>query len=205
MASDPSPAHARKAGTEVTRTVHLTPVSDLSTPSSTVTPDYTQHVVWDGPTHELLGYSLQSIPSTEAWWLNNIHPEDVARVSRSLRNHLVPAPDNPYAASSRIWSADYRLRHANGSFVLVSDQTITSRAANGIAKSFRSVNLHKERHKRQRQMYEKRLITENHLAIIANNTPSGIFMMDPYGYATYMNAAGMSSYVRPVETTPLTN
>lgn len=183
----------------MTRTVHLDPVPDLGTPSpSTITPRYTQHVVWAGPTHELLGYSLRSIDSTEAWWSESIHPEDVTRVSRSLRDHLVPAPDNPYAAPSRIWSADYRLRHADGSFVLVSDQTTTSRSADGVAKSFRSVILHKEQHKRQREMYERRLITENHLAIIANNTPSGIFMMDPHGYATYMNAAGMSLHVRPI-------
>lgn len=138
---------------------------------------------------ELLGYSLDDIECTEEWWSNQIHPDDRPRVVESLTAHLVPTPANHHNADARIWGENYRIRNADGHYVLVSDRSITSRDETGIPFSFVSVIFDKEKRGVQRKNHEELMNSQNHLATIADNTPSGIFMMDPQGYATYMNTA----------------
>lgn len=191
MSKKSSTAYSRNP--EVTRTVRLATLEG-SCDGCSSTLHHKQTVRWDGPTEDLLGLTAANIPATEEWWLQSIHPEDVQRILDSLTTFLLPCPDSPVSASSRIWGSDYRLRHADGHFVLVADRTIATRTPDGHAVSFRSVIFDKTKHREKRRVYEKRLEAQNHLALIADNTPSGIFMMDPQGYTTYMNAAGTSHY-----------
>jgi PAS domain S-box-containing protein len=61
----------------------------------------------------LFGYSQQEWTWTPAFWMDRVHPDDVARVSaldRETNERGVP------------FSAEYRLRRADGSYVWVSDQ-----------------------------------------------------------------------------------
>ena len=153
------------------------------------TPCQKQIVTWDGPIQALFGYSLDDVEQTEEWWLNKIHSEDCDNVLESLTRHLVAAPENPFAAESRIWGMDYRFRHAEGRYILVSDRTITTRDQHGNAVLCESVVFDKEARRNEREVHAKHLKSQNLLALVADNTPSGIFMMDPQGYCIFMNSA----------------
>jgi PAS domain-containing protein len=190
---------------EVTRKVCLAPPDAIDRRRS-ATPHQEQSVVWDGPIKALFGYSLEDVEDTEDWWLDRIHPEDCGDVLECLARHLMPAPVRPFAAESRIWGHDYRFRNADGCYILVSDRSTTTRDERGNATCLESVIFDKQAHQLEREKHAKLFESQDHLALIANNTPSGIFMLDPQvcaisletahtdamikGYCTYMNTAG---------------
>ena len=163
---------------EVTRKVFLSPPDGIYRSCST-TPYQEQSIVWDGPTQPLFDYSLEDIESSEAWCSDRIHSEDREGVLESLAQHLIPTPGTPFAAASRIWGYDYRFRNRSGYFVLISDRAITRRDEQGNAVCLESVIFDKEVRRYERETHAKVLRSQDHLALIANNTPSGIFMLDP--------------------------
>jgi PAS domain S-box-containing protein len=169
---------------EVTRSVALFH-KDKDHP---VIPVWSWRTEWAGPTEELFGFSIEEIENTEDWWMQRIHPDDREAVRCSTDELLVSAPKNPYAAESRISAQDYRFKHANGEYVLLSDRTIVNRDSKGKANRLESVVFDQEKRKKQRESFAKIFEAQNHLALIANNTQSGIFMMDPEGYCIYMNS-----------------
>jgi PAS domain S-box-containing protein len=153
-----------------------------------VTQSSSPTIEWTGPTDELFGYPIEEIENTEEWWLRRVHPEDQEAVRHSIGELLIPAPNSPFAAESRISAQDYRFKHANGHYLMLSDRTIVNRDSNGEANRLESVVFDKEKRKAQRESFSKVFEAQNHLAVIANNTQSGIFMMDPRGYCIYMNS-----------------
>ncbi len=163
---------------EVTRIVRLLPRDSIQRPRS-ATPYQDQIITWTGPIQTLFGYSLSDVEGTEHWWLDRIHPEDCVVVLESLTKHLISAPDKPFAAKSRICGLDYRFKHANGTYILISDRIITTRDKDGNAVCFEGVVFDKEARRNERDEHTKLLESQNLLALVANNTPSGIFMMDP--------------------------
>ena len=173
---------------EVTRTVNLCAPDGIQRPRSS-TPYQKQIVSWTGPLQELSGYTLNDVEGTEDWWLDKIHPDDCENVRRSLAQLLIPALERPFAAESRIWGLDYRFKHANGTYFLISDRATTVRDERGNAVCLESVIFDKEARRNQRDDFAKSFESQNHLAIVASNTPSGIFMMDPQGYCIFMNSA----------------
>lgn len=172
---------------EVTRTVELSN-KDKHHPVNGVAPAWPRRTEWTGPTEELFGFSLEEIENTEDWWIQRIHPDDREAVRHSTDELLVSAPKNPYAAESRISAQEYRFKHANGDYMLLSDRTIVNRDSKGEADRLESVVFDKEKRKKQRESFAKIFEAQNHLALIANNTQAGIFMMDPRGYCIYMNS-----------------
>jgi PAS domain S-box-containing protein len=171
---------------EVVRSVRFTSPEGVYYPNS-VTPYLDQSITWSGPVEQLLGYTLEETENTEDWWLANIHPEDQKGVVRSLSNHLKPAPVRPYAAEARLWSYDYRFRHAKGTYVLISDNCITTRDQHGHVISLQCILYDKHARRKAREEHARLLDSKNHLSLVANNTPSGIYMMDPQGYCIFMN------------------
>lgn len=143
---------------------------------------------WTGPTDDVFGFSLAEINTTEDWWIERVHPDDRDAVRDSIGQLLVSAPNNPFAADSRISAQDYRFKHFNGNYIMLSDRTIINRNSKGEADRIESVVFDKEKRKTQRESFAKIFEAQNHLALIANNTQSGIFMMDPRGYCIYMNS-----------------
>lgn len=192
---------------EVTKTVYLSPPDGIYRECS-ATPYQEQSVVWDGPIQPLFDHSLDDVEGSEAWWLDRIHPDDRENVLESLARHLIPTPEKPFSAESRIWGHDYRFRNASGYFVLISDRATTRRDEQGNAVCLESVIFDKEARRYERETHAKVFQSQDHLALIANNTPSGIFMLDPQvrsyhffseqahtdvetkGYCIYMNNAG---------------
>jgi PAS domain S-box-containing protein len=149
-------------------------------------------LLWKGSVEELLGFHAKDIPSDEGWWLARIHPEDLFDVVNSLSRILAPAPDKPYAAKARIWAHDYRFKHANGEFLLISERSIVDRDESGNVLSMTSSIFDSEKRRIERKAHREFLDSRNQFALIANNTPSGIWMMDNAGMTTYMNHAAES-------------
>lgn len=131
---------------------------------------------WTGPTKDLFGFSPDDIGDTEDWWIQRIHPDDREAVRQNIKQLHIPAPKQPFAAESRISGHDYRFKHANGEYILLSDRTIVTRDSQGQVTCLESVVFHKERRRKQRESFAKVFEAQNHLALIANNTQSGIFM-----------------------------
>lgn len=173
---------------EVTRTITVT-ARDTEGADFNVN-GFSRAIVWSGPTDTLFGHDLEEIEDNEYWWTSRIHENDRSRVATSFSEQLLARPGNPYDAESRIWGCDYHFRHANGQYFLVCDRSIITRDEQGNVQTIVSVISDKKKRKIERTAREQLLKSQNHLAIIADNTPSGIFMMDPQGYTTYMNAAG---------------
>jgi PAS domain S-box-containing protein len=61
---------------------------------------------------ELLGYSLKEVPQTKAWWFQQIHEDDVLHVLTRLQEDRILGSD---------YSIQYRIRHKNGSYIVVED------------------------------------------------------------------------------------
>lgn len=147
---------------------------------------------WRGSVEELLGFHPKDIPSEESWWLARIHPEDLFDVVNSLSRILAPAPDKPYASEARIWAHDYRFKHASGEYFVISERSIVDRDKSGNVLSMTSTIFDAEKRRIERKAHREFLDSRNQFALIANNTPSGIWMMDHMGRTTYMNHAAES-------------
>ncbi|KAI5272701.1 hypothetical protein E4T47_04001 [Aureobasidium subglaciale] len=135
-------------------------------------------LTWRGSVEELLGFRVEEIPTSESWWLTKIHPDDLFDVVNSLSRILAPAPDRPYASEARIWAHNYRLRHANGHFLLVSERSIVDRDEGGNVLSMTSTIFDAEKRRVERKAHREFLDSRNQFALISNNTPSGIWMME---------------------------
>jgi len=149
----------------------------------------TPTITWIGPSYTICGYDLEEIENTEEWWLGHIHPEDVEDLTSSYRQHLQPCPARPYHSEARLWSADYRFRRKDGTYLLVSERGTTIRDKNGFVTKLTSVIIDKTLQNRQRSAHRWKLEQRNYLATVAENTPSGIYLMDNQGYVIYMNKA----------------
>ena len=162
------------------RKVEVTRHTRLGAPSTNgADPFPDQLLSWTGPTEKLFGYPLVDVGNTEAWWLERIHQDDRQRIHEAFYEKLKPALVDRFAAESRIWGYDYHFRRADGSYVLVSDRNIAARGRHGNVTQLSSVVFDKENRKYEREAHAKELESINHIALIANNTQSGIYMMDP--------------------------
>jgi len=72
-------------------------------------------IIWDGAYTELLGYSQEEIGTSETFWLDRIHPDDLALVSHELSPNLI---------AERFFSLEYRLQTKNNDYLWVLDRGI---------------------------------------------------------------------------------
>ncbi|MBN1203782.1 MAG: PAS domain-containing protein [Myxococcaceae bacterium] len=82
-----------------------------------------QKISWNERIHEVLGYSPQDIPQDSSWWYHLVHPDDRERVAESFRSAI--------HGGKRLWSDEYRLRRANGTYARVLDRGAILRNAAG--------------------------------------------------------------------------
>lgn len=73
---------------------------------------------------DLLGYSLDEVVTDAAWWHERVHPDDLTRVESATR----AAVTDPMIHRLK---ADYRVRHANGSYRWIANHTWLVRDADG--------------------------------------------------------------------------
>ncbi len=82
--------------------------------------DFATDRVWRGGKLAVLyGISPEHVEPTIDWWRRRIHPEDQERVWNSLRQAI----DNGQSH----WKEEYRLRHENGQYVILSDKGVLMR------------------------------------------------------------------------------
>jgi PAS domain S-box-containing protein len=73
---------------------------------------------------ELFGYGSWEVGSTDKWWHEVTHPEDLERVKRGLQAVI----DSPGADR---WEDEYRLRRKDGTYATVADRGFVVRDAHG--------------------------------------------------------------------------
>src|SRR5829696_8212931 len=69
--------------------------------------------VWNGAVETMFGYPQEQRTDT-AWWEEQIHPEDRARVVESV--------DAVFESGGEMWSGEYRFRRADGAYLTVEDR-----------------------------------------------------------------------------------
>ena len=78
---------------------------------------------WNGAIEEMLGYGLEEISDSGAWWEARIHPEDRQMVLAKLDAALETGAD--------AWSAEYRFLRRDGDYASVMDRGYVIRDADG--------------------------------------------------------------------------
>ena len=85
----------------------------------------TNQVRWNEALETYHGYAPGDVVTTGDWWLDRIHPDDRARIDRSI--HAVIDGDG------ESWSDGYRFRRADGSYAIILDRGNVVRDGNGCA------------------------------------------------------------------------
>jgi PAS domain S-box-containing protein len=82
----------------------------------------TQHIYRSAGLFELLGIRAEDAPPTNQWWMERVHPDDLARTQAEFK----AAP-----AGIERFESEYRVRHAAGHWVDVVDRNYFQYAADG--------------------------------------------------------------------------
>jgi two-component system cell cycle sensor histidine kinase/response regulator CckA len=131
----------------------------------------TDQLIWDRGTAPPLDYQWLDVVDATDWWYGRIHPEDRERVVQDL--------DSAIAGGENAWSAGYRFRRADGSYVLVQDFGSIIREASG------------------RPVRVVSAITDvsnigggvERLQQVLDSLPFGIWILDPAGNVVQTNKA----------------
>jgi diguanylate cyclase (GGDEF)-like protein/PAS domain S-box-containing protein len=128
--------HARKlAEQELTRTQRLLELALDSAGIGTYVLHLKQAEVAVHPRYlAQLGYGPGEVRVTEAWWRDNVHPDDRARVSAETERVLRGVQDD--------FDAEYRLRHREGHWVWVHDHgRVFERHPDGTARAVTGLHI----------------------------------------------------------------
>lgn len=80
-------------------------------------------IEWDAAAGDALGYAHGELGSGVQWWLDRLHPEDVARVEASLARIIAGDEDR--------LTVEYRFRRANGEYAEILDRAFLIRDESG--------------------------------------------------------------------------
>lgn len=129
-------------------------------------------VVWGGAMERHFGYGRMTVDNRRDWWLERLHPEDLARTQASLESLFLGDDDR--------WTCEYRFRRADGSYAEILDRAFVLRDENGVAT--RLVGAMQDLSERQRSVAALRTSEDRlKLALVAGrmvawerNTATGI-------------------------------
>jgi two-component system, cell cycle sensor histidine kinase and response regulator CckA len=88
----------------------------------------TGQLSWPQGLEELLGYGNSGANENIGFWRDQIHPQDRARTTGSIRDAL--------AAESDHWTGEYRFRHSDGSYLDLLERALIVRDPAGAAVRF---------------------------------------------------------------------
>ncbi|MEA2724752.1 MAG: hypothetical protein QOH59_2523, partial [Gemmatimonadales bacterium] len=74
----------------------------------------TGHVRRFGGSGDILGFTLGEVPPTPHWWLDRIHPEEIARVFRDAKA--------VFEGTGSEYYHEYRLKHKKGYYITIGDR-----------------------------------------------------------------------------------
>ncbi len=79
---------------------------------------------WSGAVESVFGVAPDSESEPRNWWSSRVHPEDLQSVAQRVRDVLA-------STSEDAWSAEYRLRRADGNYAVVLDRGFVVRDGRG--------------------------------------------------------------------------
>jgi PAS domain S-box-containing protein len=88
----------------------------------------THHMNRSEQLFDLLGYRPEEVPASIEWWLEQMHPEDRARLQPQTQALLTRPPEQREAD---LLESEYRVRHKNGHWVYVWDRSCLVRNDQG--------------------------------------------------------------------------
>ena len=71
-------------------------------------------IQWSDALREAFGYAPRDMSTDSQWWVDRIHPDDRGRVVQQLHEWLQGRRGR--------WMAEYRFRHASGTYLMVTDR-----------------------------------------------------------------------------------
>ncbi len=123
---------------------------------------------WSG----MLGYTIEEIDHTFDFWQKNVHPEDIDKVEKNLKNYVT--------GETNSFEGIKRMRHKKGHFVWIKYSGLLKKNNNG--KPIKMIGSHidiseiKEKENQLQISEEKfRFIAENTTDLICQHTKEGIF------------------------------
>ncbi|WP_437759036.1 PAS domain S-box protein [Sorangium sp. So ce1389] len=79
--------------------------------------------VWRSDSFERISGQPEEVYADASWWREHIHPEDVNNVTDALGSAM--------SSGASSWTAEYRLRRANGDYAVLVDRGVLLRDASG--------------------------------------------------------------------------
>ncbi|MDX2099384.1 MAG: PAS domain S-box protein [Leptolyngbyaceae cyanobacterium bins.59] len=123
----------------------------------------------------VVGYTPQEVPPTPQWWWEQVHPEDQQQLPKSIREMFVVNDRATY---------EYRVRHRDGHYVYVMDQSILLYDAEGnpnrMVGSTTDISDRKYAEDALRQ-------SEARYRYLAESIPQLVWMSDAQGNNEYVN------------------
>jgi PAS domain S-box-containing protein len=149
----------------------------------------TRDVIWDWDIRDnrvvrsealepVFGYALQNVQSSGSWWVNLIHPDDRQSIASSIQ----------VATQSRDehWTAEYRVRRADGTYAYVLDRAYLIRDAEGVAIRMVGATLDQTQ---QRAADAALRESERQYRLLAENTGDMIILTGPDRVRRYVSPA----------------
>ncbi|MFC6049812.1 PAS domain-containing protein, partial [Methylobacterium hispanicum] len=109
----------------------------------------TNHVLWNEALQVAHGHAPDAVEPTGDWWITHIHPDDRARIDRSI--HAV------IDGTGTAWTDEYRFLRADGSYADILDRGYVIRDARGQA--VRMIGAMLDISERRRAEEHQRLLT----------------------------------------------
>jgi len=136
---------------------------------------------WNEAYHRLFGHAHSERSGTASYWLEHIHPDDIARVNTGLHHALDHGRES--------WSDEYRFQRADGSYADVLDRGFIQRDPDGRAVrmlgSMQDITARKVAEAGLRDR-------ETRLRAIIDNEPACVKLVGPDGNLLDMNPAGLA-------------
>jgi PAS domain S-box-containing protein len=133
-----------------------------------------QHVQWNEGVTSLFGYAAGEVRPDEAWWAENIHPEERERVMSGIKAAAAGTEDN--------WWSEYLFRCADGFYMMVEDRAHIVRDAAGRAVRMVGSMMNITERKQAEDTILK-------LAAFAQLNPNPVLEFTADGSLTYFNEA----------------
>ena len=136
----------------------------------------TNHVLWNEALLTAHGHAPDAVDPTGDWWIAHIHPDDRARVERSI--HAV------IDGGGTAWTDEYRFRRADGSYADILDRGNVIRDGDG--KPIRMIGAMFDISERKRAEEHQRLLTGE----LQHRVKNTLAMVQAIAAQTFRNVGG---------------
>ncbi|SFM63883.1 PAS domain S-box protein [Methylobacterium pseudosasicola] len=139
----------------------------------------TNHVLWNEALGEAHGHVPDAVEPTGDWWIAHIHPDDRARVDRSI--HAV------IDGVGTAWADEYRFRRADGSYADILDRGYVIR--NGTGQAVRMIGAMLDITRRKQAEEHQRLLTGE----LQHRVKNTLALVQAIASQTFRNASDLGA------------